>query len=229
MLHRIIILDGNNGIFARAGYEKSHPEQALKNTKKYFKNINIMKSHLKKTAHISKKIVHIKLTLLILAVMPLAVFTLLTSKSAFIAGIRSMVVLSGSMEPNIQTGAVVYIQPSASYGVGDIVTYNTTQGMTVTHRIVAERLGSEGMEYTTKGDANKTVDSQVVNQSQITGKALFSVPYLGYAINFLKTPKGFLLSIILPTLIFIGFELWAIKREIEKNIERKVLERLNSV
>ena len=185
-----------------------------------------MKKHIKKTAHITKKILHIKLTLLVLMILPLAVFTLLTSKSAFIAGIRSMVVLSGSMEPHIQTGSVVYVQPAKSYSTGDVVTFNTESGMTVTHRIVSEQLADGGMVYTTKGDANKAADSEVISQSQITGKALFSVPYLGYAVNFLKTPKGFLFSIILPTLIFIGFELWAIKKEIEKNVEAKVMARM---
>lgn len=185
-----------------------------------------MKKHIKKTAHISKKIIHIKLTLLILAVMPLAVFTLLTSNTALVGGIRSMVVLSGSMEPSIQTGAVVYVQPSASYNTGDIITFNTESGMTVTHRIVSEELGDNGMVYTTKGDANNSIDTELVSQSQITGKALFSVPYLGFAINFLKTPQGLFLAIILPTLIFVSLELWAIKKEIEKNVERKVMQRM---
>lgn len=185
-----------------------------------------MKNKVKKTANISKKVIHVKLTLLILAVMPLAVFTLLTSKSPLLAGIRSMVVLSGSMEPEIQTGAVVYIQPAQSYNIGDIVTYNTQDGMTVTHRIVGEQLGDEGMLYTTKGDANSVNDSELIAQSQITGKTLFSIPYLGYAVNFLKTPQGLLFAIILPTLIFISFELWAIKKEIEKNVEKKVLARM---
>jgi signal peptidase len=185
-----------------------------------------MKKHLKKTAHVTKKILHIKLTLLVLMVLPLAVFTLLTSKSALIAGIRSMVVLSGSMEPHFQTGSVVYVQPAKSYSAGDVVTFNTERGMTVTHRIVDEKLADNGMMYTTKGDANNAADTESVAQSQITGKALFSVPYLGYAVNFLKTPKGFLLSIILPTLVFIGFELWAIKKEIEKNVEQKVMARM---
>ncbi|HRN96069.1 MAG TPA: signal peptidase I [Candidatus Levybacteria bacterium] len=185
-----------------------------------------MKKHLRTTGKVTKKILHIKLTLLVLMILPLAVFTLLTSKSALIAGIRSMVVLSGSMEPAVQTGSVVYVQPSNSYNVGDIVTFNTQSGMTVTHRIVSEELGDNGMTYTTKGDANNTADSESVSQSQIMGKSLFSIPYLGYVVNFLKTPKGFLLAIILPTLIFIGFELWAIKKEIEKNVEKKVLARM---
>jgi len=183
-------------------------------------------SKLKKTGRITKKIIHINLTLLILTVLPIAVFTLLTSKSTFIAGIQSMVVLSGSMEPTIHTGSVVFVQPSQSYGKGDIVTFKTDSGIRVTHRIVDEKLSNDGLQYTTKGDANSVSDSQNISQSQIVGKSLFSIPYLGYVVNFLKTPKGFLISVIVPTLIFIAFELWAIKKEIEKNTEKKILARM---
>jgi len=185
-----------------------------------------MNNKLKKTGKITKKVIHIKLTLLVLMVLPLAVFTLLTSKSSFIAGIRSMVVLSGSMEPTLHTGSVVYIQPARSYNAGDIVTFTTESGMTVTHRIVSEKLSDDGLQYTTKGDANNTADTELISQSQILGKSLFSIPYLGYAVNFLKTPKGFLIAIIVPTLIFIVLELLAVKKEIEKDVEKKILARM---
>lgn len=185
-----------------------------------------MKHHIKKTGQITKKIIHIKITLLVLMLLPLAVFTLLTSKFSFIAGIRSMVVLSGSMEPKIPTGSVVYIQPSNKYSIDDVVTFTTDEGMTVTHRIVDSNTTENGLQFVTKGDANSSVDSQFVTQSQIMGKSIFSLPYLGYVVNFLKTPKGFLFAIIIPTIVFIGLELWAIKKEIEKSVEKRVMERM---
>jgi signal peptidase len=185
-----------------------------------------MNTKIKKTGKITKKIVHIKLTLIVLIILPIAVFTLLTSKSSYIAGVRSMVVLSGSMEPHISTGSVVYIKPEKSYRSGDVVTFNTDSGMTVTHRIVGEKIEDDGTKFITKGDANAVNDTEVISHSQITGKTLFSLPYIGYVVNFLKTPKGFLLAIIIPTFVFIGLEMWAIKKEIEKSVEKRIMDRI---
>ncbi len=187
-----------------------------------------MKTHLKKSAKVTKSIFQIQLTLLILAILPLAVFTLLTSKSTFLLGIRSMVVLSGSMEPSIGTGGVVYVQPASTYSKGEVISFTTESGMTVTHRIVEVTKNSDGIAYRTKGDANSVQDSELVPHKNVIGKSIFSVPYLGYIINWLKTPQGFVFAVILPTIIFIGMELWTIKKEIEKSVEKRVMERLNA-
>lgn len=184
-----------------------------------------MKTKIHKSLHIGKKVIHLKLMLLILMILPLAVFTLLTSKSTFIAGIRSMVVLSGSMAPFIPTGSVVYIKPEKNYRKGDVITF-TTGDITVTHRIVGVKYGKNGQEYKTKGDANSSLDKDLVLQENVLGKSVFSLSYLGYVINYLKQPQGFLLLVLAPTLLFIGLELWNIKKEIEKSVEKKVLERL---
>lgn len=187
-----------------------------------------MKSKIKTTAKVTKKIIHVKLMLLVLMILPLAVFTLLTSKSSILAGIRSMVVLSGSMEPTMHVGSVVYVMPQSTYSKGDIISFTNDAGATVTHRI-AEITKSNGTTvYQTKGDANKVQDSQSVSTKNVIGKMFISIPYVGFVIEWLKTPAGFLIAVILPTVIFVAFELWAIKGEIEKNIEKQVRERLQS-
>jgi len=70
--------------------------------------------------------------------------------------------------------------------------------------------------------AMNTADSWEVSKEDIEGKVLFSVPYLGYAVNFAKTTKGFLLLIILPAVLIILGELMEIKREIEKGYKKKL-------
>lgn len=186
-----------------------------------------MKSHIKKTAQISSKVIYIKLSIAVLLLLPLVVFTFVTSKSDILAHIRSMVVLSGSMTPNIPVGSVVYVQKAHTYTIGDVISFSNPAGITVTHRIV-EIVDNDGIFYRTKGDANRVADQELVPYTSVIGKNVFSLPYLGYAINFLKTPKGFILTIVVPILIFIGFELWNIKREIERSVEKRVLENLKS-
>ena len=82
-------------------------------------------------------------------------------------GIRPYVVYSGSMEPEIQTGAVVTFR---------------NRDTVITHRVVKKQNGT----WITKGDANKTADPVPVEESQIIGRVVFCLPYLGYVLYFLK-------------------------------------------
>lgn len=71
-----------------------------------------------------------------------------------VAGYTPYVVMSGSMEPVIHTGAVAFINTKdTDCQVGDIITYrlrgNNGEEILVTHRIVEEQ---DGM-YITQGDA----------------------------------------------------------------------------
>lgn len=97
-------------------------------------------------------------------------------------GIRPYVVYSGSMEPKIPTGAVVFTKEGAySPETGDIITFHN-EDTVVTHRVVKKEEGT----FITKGDANKNADPIPVAKSQIIGRVVFCLPYLGYIIYFLK-------------------------------------------
>jgi len=63
---------------------------------------------------------------------------------------------------------------------------------------------------------------RTVSKSEIIGKVLFSVPYLGYAVDFAKKPLGFALIILVPAAIIIGDEIKKIFGEVKKKkIENK--------
>lgn len=182
------------------------------------------------------------ITIVMFTLLPLVVFTLFSSKVDNFSGFRSFVVLTGSMYPLIPTGSIIYSQKTLDYKVGDVITFEKG-GVTVTHRIV-DILDKEGKRvsylmsplggnvtpnevfFRTQGDANNVADSELVSESQVVGEALFHFPYLGFLVMFLKSMQGFLLAVILPTFIFIGFELFKIKKEIEKNMEKKFLEKM---
>src|SRR3989344_49666 len=171
---------------------------------------------------IFKKIIQIILTLAIFVLLPAVVFTLITSKTNAILGIQSFVVLSGSMQPAIPVGGIVYTQKQASYQKGDIVAFKSGD-VNVTHRIVdVENDGS----FVTRGDANNASDSKTVAVNDILGKELVFLPYVGNMIIFLKTPIGFFGSVVFPITVFIVLELWNLKKEIEKEIERKLQKKM---
>jgi len=175
---------------------------------------------------IFKEVIKSITTIIFTVAVPIIVFALLTSKTDAIFGIKSYNVLTGSMEPIIATGSMVFIQPSKSYSVGDIVTYKKGD-ITITHRIVSTKIQNGQLFYQTKGDANNSTDPNLVPANMVVGKVLFHIPTLGKLISLTKTPIGFIISIVLPTFIFVGFEVWEIKEEYKREVERKLLERLN--
>lgn len=131
------------------------------------------------------------------------------------------VVQSGSMEPAIKTGSVVFIRPAEQYNVNDIITFrrNPTETPT-THRII-EIDSQNSSIFTTKGDANSVQDMNKVNKKEIIGSVRFQIPYLGYAINFTRKPLGFLLLIIIPALIIGVDEVRKIIKEVKKNNKKE--------
>lgn len=178
-----------------------------------------------KSIKITKEITKALLNVSIFLLLPLVVVTLITSKIS-LGGVKSFIVLTGSMSPLIPTGSVVYSHAQSSYGKGDIITFEQN-GVTVTHRII-ETLSENGKTvYQTRGDANNISDSEPVPAENIVGKVELFVPEIGKLVMFLKTLPGFAILIILPTLIFVGFELFNIRKEIEKEVEKKLLRRMS--
>ena len=137
---------------------------------------------------------------------------------------KVLTVLSGSMEPAIHTGSVVVVKPSASYKVGDIITFgpNTKTQVPTTHRIVEMSAQSGQMVYKTKGDANNGEDTKEVLAKDIIGKVYLSVPYAGYVIDFVRRPIGLILVIVLPALYIVCDEVRKILKEIKRIKNSKI-------
>jgi len=131
---------------------------------------------------------------------------------------KIMTVLSGSMEPTIHPGSIVVSKPLNSYKIGDIITFEDEEDIRIptTHRIVEIELAQGIPVYTTQGDANDTPDRNSVSQNMVIGKVILNVPFLGYAVNFIKKPLGFILIIIIPAGIIIIDEIKKIYKEIKK-------------
>lgn len=83
-----------------------------------------------------------------------------------IFGYGFLVVLTGSMEPEINAGELVIIK-EVEYEVNDIITYETDD-LLVTHRIIEK----DGNEYICKGDSNNEKDLKIL-ENQIQGKVVY--------------------------------------------------------
>ncbi len=173
-----------------------------------------------------KKIVSISLQSILFVLLLLTVATFVSSRTPLFGQFRSMVVLTGSMEPVLPVGSIVYITKQIAYDNKDVITFQNNAGQNVTHRIVDIAFTDEGTVYTTKGDANERADTALVPNANVTGKVFFTLPFIGKVINFLNRPEGFISLVIVPTFFLIVIELWNIKKELEKHIEKKLMDRL---
>ena len=110
-----------------------------------------------------------------------------------LCGYKPYIVRSGSMEPVIQTGAVAYINThDVSPVQGEIAAYTLSNGEVVTHRVMQ----IDGDSYTFKGDANDTEDLSVVEESQIVGTYMFSVPKIGFVLAKIQENKLYMIPIL---------------------------------
>jgi signal peptidase I len=125
----------------------------------------------------------------------LAVFGLVVLVPA-VTGSTTLTVLTGSMEPTINPGALIIVKPVApeDIEVGSIITYRpaSEQDILITHRVVRQESGAAGTTWVTRGDANGADDEPIVYE-QVRGKVLFSLPYLGYVRQALTSQGPWLL------------------------------------
>lgn len=105
-------------------------------------------------------------------------------------GWEQRTVLTGSMEPEIPVGSMIYVAPAdpAELAEGDVVTFENEGGDIVAHRVESNR-AVEG-ELITKGDANEGEDLAPVPYSAVRGKVVLAVPYLGDVLGALASPVG---------------------------------------
>lgn len=120
---------------------------------------------------------------------------------------HTYVVQSGSMEPSISTGDVIFIAQKNDYELNDTITFKDSNNRTVTHRITQKNETSSGTEFITKGDANQTVDTEPVPAERVVGEVAWVLPRFGYVIQFGRTPWGFILFFIVPTIIILYDEI----------------------
>ncbi|WP_281193561.1 signal peptidase I [Halorubrum sp. F4] len=137
------------------------------------------------------------LLLLIALVVPFVVYAV----PGVVGAQGGYVVLSGSMEPSIGVGDVVIVDDvtPAEIEEGDVITYLRGDADTpTTHRVVevTERNGERA--FITQGDANEDPDAAPVPASRVLGEVAVVIPYMGYVIEFVNTPTGFLALVVIP-------------------------------
>ncbi len=139
--------------------------------------------------------------------------------------VSAYTIVSPSMVPNINVLDVIIttrVSEPSKIKVGDVITFNSTDyrssGVTVTHRVKKIEKTSDGKYlFTTKGDANNTEDATRQPFSSIYGKVLLRLPKLGYIQYILSSVLGWVLLIIVPTVLIIGADIIKIIKTIKND------------
>lgn len=129
----------------------------------------------------------------------------------------ALTVQSGSMEPAIKTGSIVFVQEAEPEQIeeGDVITYYDDGRNLITHRVIEVHRADTSMRLVTKGDNNENRDPEPVYRDEVVGKAQFSVPLIGYVVAFGQTRLGWLTMVIVPTFLLVLNEIYGLYRAME--------------
>ena len=148
-----------------------------------------------------------------------------------------VVVVSGSMEPEINKGDLLFlrgmdaehIKEQDSDHEGDIIVYDA-RGLwegapedPIVHRVVDKYYEDGRWYFITKGDANAKVDKEPVSASRVLGVVCGRVPYVGW-VKIIMSDYGLFIPILIilsvPLIISILWDL--IRGEEEEEEEDKI-------
>jgi signal peptidase len=153
----------------------------------------------------------------------------------FIAGTSTYpvtVVNGNSMSPTLHNGDLVFFDsPAGRVKNGTIIVFVQSQSgvpaldswlmPVVIHRVVGIGTEPDGTaDYRTKGDNNLQDDPFVTDSQNVLGVPVLVIPYVGYPIQFLKTPYGMVAVTALISLYF--FSEFDTKFEEEQERDRLV-------
>lgn len=110
-------------------------------------------------------------------------------------GVGFGIVISGSMEPELQIGDFILVVERDEYEVGDWVVFQQ-QNMVVVHEVISV----DGDTLVTQGTANDHNDDPI-NIKDVKGKVVFYSTFWGGIVSFLKSPFGVLLVVAVAGLL----------------------------
>ncbi len=131
-----------------------------------------------------------------------------------------VVVVSGSMEPQIHKGDLLFVMGREPENIkngtiidkdGDIIVFNA-QGLwpsaplePIVHRVIDKYQVGDTWYFRTKGDANSIPDAAPIPESRVIGVIVGGIPYIGWVKIFL-TDSGLLipLLVIISALLIIS-------------------------
>lgn len=129
-----------------------------------------------------------------------------------IGGYCPLIVLTGSMEPEIASGDLIFCKQidGADVKVGDVIAFfdpDSTGQAVLTHR-VTEIVTEEGaLKFRTKGDANNTEDKSLVPAGDLVGIYRSKIRGAGNVAMFMQTTAGLVVCVVLPLILLVAWDI----------------------
>lgn len=168
------------------------------------------------------------LMILLISVATVVVISKASGGEPQLFGYQLKTVLSGSMEPGILTGSIIAVKSAVdktSFKEGDVITFQAEEDILITHRITEVVESGDSVLYRTKGDNNNAEDmNPVLSDNVVAEYTGFTMPYVGYFINFTQSKNGALLLLIpgFLLLIYSAFTIWKVLSVIELRPKKPV-------
>lgn len=136
-------------------------------------------------------------------------------------GYKPFIVLSGSMEPSIMTGDMVFVREADTDNLqkGDVIAYKSGDAV-ITHRIIDVKTENGETRYMTQGDANDSPDQSSVRPSDVEGVYQGRIAGAGNAAMFMQTTTGMILFVVCPLILFILWDVIRRKMMAKKEVSR---------
>ena len=163
-------------------------------------NIKQLKLNKEQVTKLFYKVFKVLIYVLILI---LLVWVYINTRSIKTFNYETFIIVSESMEPNINVGDIIIINKNSTDDIqeDDIITFEK-KGEYITHRVkeIKEQYGNK--KYITKGDNNNIEDVEEVDFSEIKGKVIFKIPYIGLIILKISKPKNLIIILIIFLLLY---------------------------
>lgn len=103
-------------------------------------------------------------------------------------GIHRYLVVSGSMEPNLYAGDIVFVNTNIDFEdvqLGDVIIFQY-EDMNIIHRVVDEAIIDGEKRLKTKGDNNKNADGYLTTEDNFSGVVVdeYVIPKIGFLIDY---------------------------------------------
>ena len=138
-------------------------------------------------------------------------------ENTHIFGIYMFNIVSESMEPTLKINDVVVVKKCEATQLqkGDIITFQQ-DGRTISHRILDITKDKNIIKFRTKGDNNEIPDSDLVPESQVYGKVVFSIKKIGKIISYIQNIRGLINVVFFVIIVYILVSL----RDKQKNTRK---------
>ena len=125
-------------------------------------------------------------------------------------GVTPLIVLSGSMKPEIGEGELVFCTPIEPEEVraGMIISFFdplSKTGAIVTHKVKEVIDDGDGTRsFKTYGINNNADDPIDIPEEKLVGRYRFGIPLVGYVAMFMQSTPGLVVCVAVPLVLFVG-------------------------